>query len=84
MNLQKIFNWLLLLFALFIIFQILRKIFGGSWGLEELVTALLVMNLGATLALHSRLIAVHLKIHKIDVKLSEHLGWHKGQERKNS
>ena len=77
MDWQKIFNWLLLLFAIYIIIEILRKIFGGSLGFEELVTALLVMNISATFTLHS-------KMNKINARLSEHLGWHKGHEKKTA
>jgi uncharacterized membrane protein len=38
----------LTIFALFIIYQILRKVFGGSWATEGLVIALLVLNITLT------------------------------------
>lgn len=80
MDWLKVFRWGLLLFGVYIIFQILRKIFGGSWGFEDLVTALLVMNLGATF---TTTFTLHSRMNKINARLSEHLGWHKGQEKKN-
>jgi len=61
----KIFYWLLGIFAIYLIFELIRKILGGSLGTDELIIGLLVTNLGYTIALHA--------------KLSEHLGWHKGK-----
>jgi len=65
MEFNKIIQWLLVLFMVYIIIEVLRKIFGGSLGFEEIVIALLVANLGYTFYLNST--------------MSEHLGWHKGQ-----
>ena len=36
----------LILFGLFIAYQIILKIFGGSWETESIIIALLVFNLG--------------------------------------
>lgn len=60
-----IFYWLLGLFVLYLIFEVIRKILGGSLGFEEIVIALLVANLGYSFY--------------INAKLSEHIGWHKGR-----
>ncbi len=57
---------LFLLFVICLIFEIIRKILGGSLGLQELVAALLIANLGYT--------------YRINSKLSEHIGWHRGRE----
>ncbi len=65
--------WLLGLFVLYLIIEILRKIFGGSLGFEELTIGLLVANTGYIIALHT-------KITKVHVQLSEHLGWHRERE----
>lgn len=43
---QITLNILLILFALFIIYQIIRKIFGGSWDNEDIIVSLLMMNFG--------------------------------------
>lgn len=70
---MKIFYWLLGIFTIYLIIEIIRKILGGSLGFEEIVAGLLVANLGYVIALHT-------KISEVDSKLSEHLGWHKGKE----
>lgn len=49
----------------YLVFEIIRKILGGSWGFEELVVGLLLANLGYSFYINS--------------KLSGHLGWHKGK-----
>ena len=63
---QKIVYWIFGIFLIYLIFELVRKILGGSLGFEEIVIALLVANLGYSFYLGS--------------KLSEHIGWHKGKE----
>ncbi len=70
---QKVLYWLLGLFGIYLIFELIRKILGGSLGFEELVIGLLIANLGYVIALHS-------KISSVTSRLSEHIGWHKGRE----
>jgi hypothetical protein len=62
---EKIFYWALAAFIAYIIIELLRKIFGGSLGFEELAIGLLIANLGYSFYINS--------------KLSEHIGWHKGK-----
>ena len=62
---QKVLYWLLGLFAIYLIIEILRKIFGGSLTTDAIVIGLLVANLGYSFYINS--------------KLSEHIGWHKGK-----
>lgn len=38
---------ILILFGLLLIYQILRKVFGGSWETEDIIIALLIFNLGS-------------------------------------
>ena len=38
----------LIIFGLFILYQIILKIFGGSWMTESLIIALLMLNIGLT------------------------------------
>lgn len=64
---------LFLLFVIYVIFEVIRKILGGSLGFQDLVIVLLVANLGYSFKLHSM-------ISKVDSKLSGHIGWHKGRE----
>jgi len=71
-SLGKILYWIFVIFLAYLIFELIRKILGGSLGFEELVVGLLIANLGYIIGLHN-------KISKVDSKLSEHLGWHKGK-----
>ena len=67
MNYDKILYWALVLFSIYLAIEILRRVFGGSFGFEELVIALLVGNLGYAFQLNS-------KVSRLDSKVSEHLG----------
>ena len=64
-NWKKVLYWLLGIFAVYLIIELIRKILGGSLGFEEIVIGLLITNLGYSFYINS--------------KLSEHLGWHKGK-----
>lgn len=66
MNLDKILQWALALFVLYLVFELIRKMAGGSLGFEELIAGLLIANIGYTFS--------------INTKLSEHIGWHKGKD----
>lgn len=66
---NKIVNIILFLLGIFIIYQILRAIFGGSWQTESILIALVIFNLGLTW--------------RTNTKLEGHLGWHKGRESKS-
>ena len=80
MDWLKVFSWLLGLFVIYLIIEVIRKILGGSLGYEALIVGLLVTNLGYTIGLHGKIIGLHGKIADIKAQLSEHLGWHKGKE----
>ena len=64
---QKILYWLLIIFMIYLIIELIRRIFGGSLGFEELVIGLLIANLGYSFYINS--------------KISEHIGWHKGKSK---
>ncbi len=49
--LQKTFEVVLIIFGLFLAYQILLKILGGSWTTEQIITTLVVFNLGLTFTL---------------------------------
>lgn len=57
------FDILLVLFGLFIAYQVLRAIFGGSWQTESIIIALLIFNLGLT--------------YRLNMKFDGHINWHK-------
>ena len=48
---QPILIILLILFGLFIIYQIIQKILGGSWETEDIIIALLIFNITLTFSL---------------------------------
>lgn len=66
-------NWfdiLLILFGLFIAYQLLKKIIGGSWQTESLIIALLVFNLGIVWKMNNN-------FWKLNLKFDRHIVWHK-------
>ncbi len=81
---RGVWYWLLVVYIIFMIIQIMRKIFGGSWGVEELITGLVIGNITYTMALHKTIMKMNSevlsKIALMDSKLSEHMGWHKGKD----
>ena len=64
---------LLILFGLFIAYQLLLAIFGGSWESETLIIAFLVFNMGLIWKLNTN-------IWKLNGKFEGHLGWHKAKD----
>ena len=72
-NLRILSYWLLVIFVAYIIFELIRKLLGGSLGFEELVIGLLIANLGFVFQLRD-------SVNKVDAKLSGHIGWHKGKD----
>ena len=65
---------LLILFGLFIAYQLIRAILGGSWETEGLIIALLLFNLGLTWK-------ITFNILKLDMKFERHISWHKSKEK---
>lgn len=65
---QKIVSWIFILFIVYLIIELLRKIFGGSLEFEQLIIGLLIANLGYSFYINS--------------KVSEHIGWHKGVQKR--
>ncbi|MBU0929504.1 MAG: hypothetical protein KJ623_00335 [Nanoarchaeota archaeon] len=66
LDFKKIIYWIFVLFLVYLIIELIRKIVGGSLGFEELVIGLLIANLGYSFYINSR--------------VSEHMGWHRGKE----
>jgi len=69
---EKVTYWIFFLFLIYMIYELMRKLFGGSLGFETLVIGLLIANLGYSFYLKGSL-------NKLDSRLSGHLGWHKGK-----
>lgn len=71
--LEKVLYGVFVLFLIYLIIELIRKLLGGSLGFEELVIGLLIANLGYSFYLKE-------SINKLDVKVSGHLAWHRGKE----
>jgi len=69
--LKQIAIWLFLMLMIYIIFELLRKLTGGSLSFETLVIGLLIANLGYSFYIKE-------SINKLDSKISKHIGWHIG------
>jgi hypothetical protein len=80
--------FLFICFLIYLIYEIIRKLLGGSLGFEELIIAFLVANLGYSFHLNNEMhrLSGNLKndISKVDAKIGEHIGWHKGKESKEN
>jgi len=80
----KVVYVLFVLFLAYLIFELIRKILGGSLGFEELVIALLVANLGYIFHIketqHKSSLNIKESLHQINTKIENHLAWHKGKE----
>lgn len=62
-KLENLIKTALLLFAIYIIYQIFKTILGGSWTIEQIILSLLVLNIGWT-ALVQRQLSTHIGDHK--------------------
>ena len=62
---KMVLYWLLVLFIVYLIIEIVRKIFWGSLGFEELKIGLLIANIGYSFYLRE-------SINRIDSKISGH------------
>ncbi|HLC58090.1 MAG TPA: hypothetical protein VJH95_05950 [Candidatus Nanoarchaeia archaeon] len=66
--------------AVIIIYQILKILLGGSWETEQVILALVMLNLSISFGIGGYLLHLNNKISKVDSKLTGHFGWHKGRD----
>jgi len=57
---------LLIIFGLFIAYQIILKIFGGSWATEDIIVALLVFVIGFVFTIALNLVKLNLKHDRLE------------------
>lgn len=57
---QLIITILLIIFGLFILYQIILKISGGSWGKEDIIISMLIFSIGLTIATALNLIKFNI------------------------
>lgn len=64
---------ILIILGLIIIYQLIKKILGGSWQTESIIIALLIFNLGLTWK-------SSMELMKLNSKFNRHIKWHKGKQ----
>ncbi len=70
MKLRILFKSGLILFMIYIIYQLIMKLLGHSWSVEQVILAFVMANFGWTMSIQKQLF-------KLDSKFSEHTGEHK-------
>jgi len=63
-------DMILILLGLYIAYQLIRAILGGSWQTEGLIISLLIFNLGLTWK-------ISMSLMKLDMKFGGHIAWHR-------
>jgi len=71
---KNILYVILFIFLAYLIFELILKLLGGSLTFESLVIGLLIANLGYSFYMKD-------SISKVDLKISNHISWHKGNEK---
>lgn len=66
--------------AALLAFQIIKKLAGGSWEIEDIILGLVILNLTITFGIGSYLIHMNNKIASVDRKIHGHIEWHKGKD----
>lgn len=66
--------------GIIVIIQILKALFGGTWQIEDIILALVILNLTITFSVGGYLINLNNKISTVNGKLEGHFGWHRGVE----
>ncbi|MBI4440063.1 hypothetical protein HY638_03760 [Candidatus Woesearchaeota archaeon] len=69
--------------AIVVIIQIVRLIFGGSWEIENVILALVVLNITLTFGLVGYVMGISSKMFSVNTRLEKHIGWHKGLDEAN-
>ncbi len=73
----QIFAYIL---AIIIIYQIIKILIGGSWEIEQVILAFVIVNLTITFTLGGYLIHLQNKISEVDKKPHGHFQWHEGKD----
>ena len=79
---KNVLKWVIIIAQLFayilagiLIVQLWKSLVGGTWAVENVMLALLILNLTLTFGLYG-------KIAKVNTKIESHISWHRGQESK--
>jgi hypothetical protein len=57
-KLEQILKVFLTLFGAYLLYQIIKKMMGGSWSVEELILGLIIFNIGATFTIGMMIVQV--------------------------
>lgn len=68
--------------AILVVIQLVRAILGGTWAIEDIILALVILNLTVTFGVSGYLIHMNDKISKVETKVVGHIQWHKGKDEK--
>lgn len=71
--------WLATIFGIYVAYQIVKILLGGSWGVEDAILALVVLNITITFG---SLIHSNSRLSKLESKLHGHIEWHRGKDSK--
>jgi uncharacterized integral membrane protein len=71
--LNLIFYLFLIVFSIFTIYQILRKLLGGSWETQDIMIALLILILGFVFNLTVKLTKLETKFSYLAKDFKQHL-----------
>ncbi len=79
---RNVLKWVIIIAQLFayvlagiLIVQLWKSLVGGTWVVENVMLALLILNLTLTFGLYG-------KIAKVNTKIEGHISWHRGQASK--
>ena len=76
----RILYWSFVLFIIYIIFELIRKIFGGSLTVDSLIISLMTIILGVLFRMNN---TINKNLNKVDTKITRHIAWHKGTDSQN-
>ncbi len=68
---ERFIRILFYILAIILIYQIIRYLFGGSWSIEDIILALVVLNLTITFSLLAL-------FYDVKGKIEGHIKWHEG------
>ena len=79
---KNVLKWVIIIAQIFayilagiLIVQLWKSLGGGTWQVENVMLALLILNLTLTFGLYG-------KIAKVNTKIEGHISWHRGNENK--
>ena len=69
-----------ILLIVLILYQLIKIILGGSWDIQDITLALLILIITLIFGLAGYIINISSKLANVDKILHGHIQWHKGTE----